>query len=224
MPAIPPPSLPETRQRLLQAAVVAFGRRDYDGVSARQIVEAAQANISAISYHFGGKHGLYLAAVEYLAERLHAEMAEHHAGVAQALECADKEACADRLCDFIGAFAEVMLTGELCESAPGIIFREQHQPTDAYEILYRKLLQPIHTTLTGLVACHRGEVKVTRASVLLAHALLGQAVIFRIGRTTLLKRLGKSAYSRADIAELKHRLSSYCRCLLETPQDPKDTP
>jgi AcrR family transcriptional regulator len=224
MPASTPPFMPETRQRLLQAAIVAFGQRDYDGVSARQIVETAQANISAISYHFGGKHGLYLATVEYLAERLHAEMAEHHARVAQALESADREACADRLCDFIGAFVEVMLAGGLGESAPGIIFREQHQPTDAYEVLYRKLLQPIHATLTGLVACYRGETKETRASLLLAHALLGQAVIFRIGRTTLLKRLGKSTYSRADITELKRRLSSYCRCLLKAPQDPKDSP
>jgi AcrR family transcriptional regulator len=209
----------ETRQRLLQAAVVAFGQRDYDGVSAREIVETAKVNLAAISYHFGGKHGLYLATVEYLADQLHTQLAEQRAKVEQVLESADRAACADRLCDFIGAFIEVLLTEDLGESAPGIIFREQHQPTDAYEILYRKLLQPMHTTLSRLVACYRGEAQESRSTLLLAHALLGQTVIFRIGRTTLLRRLGKSAYTREDIAELKRQLCSYCRCLLEAPKD-----
>ena len=58
-----------TRRRLLQAALRAFGRRDYDAVSTREIVEAAGANISAISYHLGGKQGLYLATAEFLAEK-----------------------------------------------------------------------------------------------------------------------------------------------------------
>ncbi len=207
----------ETRERLLQTAVIAFGQRDYDGVAIRQIVKAAGVNIAAVSYHFGGKRGLYLATVAYLAERLHAEMAEHHRRVTQALETADRTACADLLCEFTGLFIQVMLSDELGESAPGIIFREQHQPTDAYEILYEKLLKPMHLTLTRLVACHREETTASRSSLLLAHALLGQCVIFRIGRTTLLRRLEQTEYTPDDIVELKRRLSSYCRCLLQAP-------
>jgi hypothetical protein len=46
---------------------------------------------------------------------------------------------------------------------------------------------------------------------------LGQVVIFRLGRTTLLKRLGKTAYSRSDIEQMKRQLDSNCRCLLDAP-------
>jgi len=214
--------MPETRERLLQAAVVAFGRRDYDGVGTREIVEAAEANIAAISYHFGGKHGLYLATVEYLAQRLHGQIAGRLADIHQAIDRVDPTSCADLLCDFLGDFLEVLLNGDLGESAPGIIFREQHQPTDAYEILYHKLLQPMHETLTCLIACHRSVKQDDRSAMLLAHALLGQTVIFRIGRTTLLKRLGKPAYTRSDIEQLKRHLNGYCRCLLEAPQNIQD--
>jgi AcrR family transcriptional regulator len=209
--------MPDTRERLLQAAVVAFGQRDYDGVSTREIVEAAGANISAISYHFGGKRGLYLAAVEYLAEQLHSQIAEQLLRIHQAISDADSQACADLLCGLLSTFLEVLLKGELGESAPGIIFREQHQPTEAYEILYQRLLQPMHTTLTELVACYRGEPDDNRSMMLLAHTLLGQVVIFRLGRTTLLKRLGKTAYSRSDIEQMKRQLDSNCRCLLDAP-------
>jgi AcrR family transcriptional regulator len=215
-------SVNETRERLLRTAILAFGQRDYDGVGTREIVQAAGVNIAAISYHFGGKQGLYLATVEYLAEQLYQQLSDHQIQVAQAIEAQDKPACADQLCDFLGTFLELLLSSDLGESAPGIIFREMHQPSDAYEILYQKLLQPIHTTLTRLVSCYRGEKQQSQSAIFLAHALLGQTVIFRISRTTLLKRLGKSTYSCSDIVRLKQQLSSYYRCLLNAPYDPKD--
>lgn len=211
-------SLPETRERLLQVAVVAFGRRDYDGVSIREIVAAAGVNISAISYHFGGKRGLYLATVEYLAEQLHRQMADLLAAINRAIRNKDRPACADLLCEFLNGFIDHLLDDDLGESAPGVFFREQQQPTEAYEILYRKLLQPMHETIAGLVACYRDVKRDNRSAMLLAHALLGQTVIFRIGRTTLLKRLGKNAYSPADITRLKRELNTYCRCLLDATQ------
>jgi TetR/AcrR family transcriptional regulator, regulator of cefoperazone and chloramphenicol sensitivity len=212
-----PSSNPETRERLLQAAVSAFGERDYDSVSTREIVEAAAANISAISYHFGGKRGLYLATADYLAQRLHEQMAVNLQTIHQATEDAEPAVCADLLCDFLSGFLEVLLQGDLGASAPGIIFREQHRPTDAYEILYQKLLQPMHETLTALVAAYRGETPESPSAILLAHTLLGQTVIFRIGRTTLLKRLHKPAYTRSDIEQMKRHLSHHCRWLLDAP-------
>ena len=212
----------ETRERLLQTAVIAFGKKDYDGVAIRQIVEQADANIAAVSYHFGGKRGLYLATVEYLAEQLHTQLAEQRKRIGETLENGNGNECADRLCELTGSFIDVLLGGELGESAPGIIFREQAQPTEAYEILYRELLQPMHVTLSSLIACHRGEATVSRSSIMLAHAIMGQCVIFRIGRTTLLRRLDQTHYTRTDIDSLKRQLDSYCRCLLEAPVNPED--
>ena len=77
MPSAAPPDSPgDTRQRLLQAALKAFGQHDYEAVSTRQIVEAAGANIAAISYHFGGKRALYLATAEYLADAMYQGLRE----------------------------------------------------------------------------------------------------------------------------------------------------
>jgi AcrR family transcriptional regulator len=217
-------SVIETRERLLQTAVVAFGRRDYDGVSTREIVEAAEANISAISYHFGGKRGLYLATVEYLAEQLHGELSGRLAAAAQVIDHGDPAACTDMLCSFMGDYLDLLLSNKLGESAHGILFREHNQPTDAYEILYRKLLQPLHTTLARLVSCCRGQSRCcsgksreSRSAILFAHALLGQTIFFSLARTTLLKRLDKPAYNSSDIEQLKRELNGYCRCMLDAP-------
>ncbi len=48
-----------TRFCLIQAASKLFSSLGYDKVSTRDLAQVAQVNISMISYHFGGKEGLY---------------------------------------------------------------------------------------------------------------------------------------------------------------------
>jgi AcrR family transcriptional regulator len=52
-----------TRQRLLLVATRLFARDGYSGTTTRAIVQAAAANVGAISYYFGNKQGLYQAVV-----------------------------------------------------------------------------------------------------------------------------------------------------------------
>ena len=49
----------KTRERLLAAAERMFAERGFEGVSVREIVAAADANLGAVTYHFGGKDGLF---------------------------------------------------------------------------------------------------------------------------------------------------------------------
>lgn len=48
-----------TRRDLVEAATRVFAAHGYERGSVREIAAAAQANVAAISYHFGGKAGLY---------------------------------------------------------------------------------------------------------------------------------------------------------------------
>src|SRR5690606_2800872 len=56
----------DTRSIILQAAIDLFVDNNYDGVSIRQIAQRANCNMSAISYHFGGKEKLYEACFDSL--------------------------------------------------------------------------------------------------------------------------------------------------------------
>ncbi|HJV36470.1 TetR/AcrR family transcriptional regulator [Geomonas sp.] len=47
------------RAQLIAAATPLFARRGVNGVSTRELARAAGVNSSMISYHFGGKEGLY---------------------------------------------------------------------------------------------------------------------------------------------------------------------
>jgi AcrR family transcriptional regulator len=53
-----------TRARLLEAALDRLAERGEDGVSLREITNAAEANVAAVSYHFGSLGALCDAAIE----------------------------------------------------------------------------------------------------------------------------------------------------------------
>ncbi len=64
---------PDTRERIFLAAERLFAERGFDGVSVRDIVEAASANLAAISYHFGSKSELLLEIFRTRAKELNRE-------------------------------------------------------------------------------------------------------------------------------------------------------
>lgn len=60
-----PKSQEDTKTLLLVAAKKIFAKKGYDGTSIKDLVtEAGGVNVSSISYHFGGKEGLYRACLE----------------------------------------------------------------------------------------------------------------------------------------------------------------
>jgi AcrR family transcriptional regulator len=58
-----------TQARLLEAALTMISERGEDGVTLRELTDAAGANVAAVSYHFGSLQRLCDAAVEHALER-----------------------------------------------------------------------------------------------------------------------------------------------------------
>src|SRR5215207_8395067 len=58
-----------TRTRLVDAALDLLAERGEDGVKLRELTHAADANVAAVSYHFGSLKALCEASVEYALER-----------------------------------------------------------------------------------------------------------------------------------------------------------
>ena len=58
-----------TRTRLMDAALDLLAERGEAGVNLRDLTDAAQANVAAVSYHFGSLQSLRDAAIEYALER-----------------------------------------------------------------------------------------------------------------------------------------------------------
>src|SRR6266436_2607532 len=58
-----------TRARLMDAALDLLAERGEEGVTLRELTNAADANVAAVSYHFGSLKSLCDAAIEHALER-----------------------------------------------------------------------------------------------------------------------------------------------------------
>jgi AcrR family transcriptional regulator len=66
----------ETRQRIIDAAEKLFARRGIEGVSIRDITQAAGVNLAAINYHFGTKSALAAEVFKHCIDPLNARRLE----------------------------------------------------------------------------------------------------------------------------------------------------
>lgn len=58
--------LSDTRSRLMESALLLFAERNFEGVGIREIAAKAGVNSALVQYHFGGKEGLYMAAMRWV--------------------------------------------------------------------------------------------------------------------------------------------------------------
>ncbi|MBO9576526.1 MAG: CerR family C-terminal domain-containing protein [Sphingobium sp.] len=170
---------PALALRLLDAAVIEFGRSGFEGASTRDIAAASGTTMSSITYHFGGKQGLYVACADHIADQISAIHAERM-GAIRANPPQTVEQATAALLGLLENFARVMLAPQ-SEAWSQFITREQQRPTEAFERLYARIMQPMLETAVGLVAITRPSLdEMARRNLVLN--VVGMALILRLGR------------------------------------------
>ena len=177
----------ETRAQLIEAALDVFGRLGFEGASTREIAKAANANLAAIVYHFGGKEALHLAVAEHVAASILAKVGPTLASVADPAAAASPEAARAALRKLVDTIIDVLLGAAEAERWARFIVREQLQPTAAFEVIYR-FMGGAAATATRLVATVLGrpEDETIRLRVF---TILGQLLVFRVAQTLVLRRM-----------------------------------
>lgn len=97
----------KTYTRLIETGIKLFGQHGFDTVSVRDIVKDSGANLSAVSYHFGGKEELYKAVIEYLTTDLRTSLATLDAAAFSSLDLPEMKI---RLREIIIAFSNMFNT------------------------------------------------------------------------------------------------------------------
>jgi AcrR family transcriptional regulator len=196
---------------LLQTAVEQFGRLGFEGASTRDIARASGTAMSSITYHFGGKEGLYLAAADHIAESI-AVFQMPVLKAALETGTASPEAAREAILKILDNMAMMMLAPQ-SEDWSRFIIREQQAPTEAFERLYRGIMVHVVDAMMTLMRLVRPDLDDTnlRATGIL---MFGQAMVLRAGRATILRAMGVDAID-ADLATLlRARLRANLLCIL----------
>ena len=179
----------DARQRLIEAALRVFGEHGFTGASTRAIAAAAGANIAAIPYYFGGKEGLYMAVAGHIADQITGRIGPIFAA-GQAGSGATPEEARERLLGIADGFITLMIGSEESALWARIIVREQFDPTEAFDILYERIMGPYYAAIGGLLGAIFREPAESDEVKLRVFALIGQALIFRIARAAINRRMG----------------------------------
>jgi AcrR family transcriptional regulator len=186
----------DTKQRLLMAAIDVFGRHGFEAASTRMLTEAAGSNLQSIPYYFGSKEGLYVAVAEHIAERVQDRVMPVAAVIRESLQKAAStpgkklkpEQARQHLRDLMGTMARVFLHDESAPWARYII-REQMEPTAAFDHLYERILAPMLELVRTLLGSALGKDPNSEQIRLRAMSTMGQLIVLRAARATLMRQL-----------------------------------
>ena len=167
--------------------------------------------MSSITYHYGGKKGLYLAAADHIAQSLN----EHMGPILASARERANASCPDTveaLLMILDGLAMMMLS-PASEPWARFIIREQQQPTEAFERLYLGAMRDVTETLVVLVKGalpHLDDFDARATSIF----LLGHALTLRAGRAVVHRVLGHETLDDDICQQLRKRLRSHALSIL----------
>jgi AcrR family transcriptional regulator len=208
----PSPSPPETRERLLLAAVDVFGRNGFAETSTRMLAAAAGVNLQAIPYHFGSKEQLYLAVASHIADRMLERVApsRDRARALIAKAPLSKDDAQALLNELLEALASLLLE-DASEPIARFIVREQMEPTAAFDHLYEHVMAPQLEIARKLVATLLGADPRSHRVRLRTVGLLGSVVFLRTGHTLVKRQLGWSEVGAREMSAVRAQIQECVR-------------
>lgn len=211
-----------TREKLLDAAIEAFARDGFNGVSLKALSQASGVNAALVSYHFGNKEGLYLAAFDHIAVQLRVRLHPRIAKISQELEglagsgrkMPRKQAFA-HLLEMLGDMLEVMCAPESASWAQ-LITKEQQSPGPAFEGVYQGVMGKVLNLAERLaqMACAPSRQPLDRT---LMPMLLGQILVFRVSRAGVIRYMNWSEIGDREIKAIRDQFARNLSVILGVP-------
>ena len=183
-----------THTSLLETAISEFGAKGIEGASTREIAAKAGTAMSSITYHFGGKEGLYVAAAKHIAVGM--SMVVEGLDIDGAIAGRDPAEARQLIEQLLQRFVE-----KVSRSANEALFivREQMNPTEAFDYIYDGPMGKMWRKLTELV-CIVTNSEDLRQCRIIAMTLIGQAIAIRASRASFERLLG-ATLADADVLD-----------------------
>lgn len=209
----------ETRARIIEAAVVVFGERGYDGASTRDIANAAGVNAPAIQYYFDGKEGVYLECVEHLIKLLWRKMAPTVEAAESALaeDGANDQGLIEASLGILGAVVSTIQDSP--QTTAWRAFLDRHQaglcPESATMAFEERFKVRIANLIRLLIARLAGLAVDDERTVIHSMALFTQGLAFRVQKPKLLSALNWTEVNQKEMELVREVVLMQARFTLE---------
>ena len=189
-----------TRRALVSAATVVFAERGYEAASVRDITGKAKVNQGAITYHFGGKSGLYLEVLRAVRESMSAQPL-------LSLATLDTYPTEEALRRFVLQTLMPLAESARFKRSLRIFAWEQLKPTAIRQKLSRE--EPFPTVMLAQAVVRRFMPAANDRRIAIAAAwLMGQTITFIRDAEWLAAPPFGLRFDRAGLQELAERLTA----------------
>lgn len=171
-----------TRQSLLTVSAAQFAKDGLIGTSVRELAELADVNVAAISYHFGGKEGLYQATLQYVMRREGSFWTFARERQEVAAQMGTRGAAEEALRQHILEFVQLLFEQEVAFT---LMLREMMEPTEAMQQIVAELIGPNNTILRALVGQMQPSLQNTKRLDAFCRNIIGQCVHLRVARSLI---------------------------------------
>jgi TetR/AcrR family transcriptional regulator, regulator of cefoperazone and chloramphenicol sensitivity len=183
-----------SRARLLQAGLRLFAQQGFSKTSTRELAEAAQVNVAAISYYFGDKAGLYRATFLSTPDDDLARYSDPALTLAQALR------------GFYEGFLEPLKHGDTARLCMKLHVREMLEPTGLWAQEIEHSIKPMHDQLLQVLCQHLGVAEADADVQRLAVCLAGLGVHLHVSHDVIDQLAPGLGDSTAALAQWADRL------------------
>lgn len=185
----------ETRATLLRTGAELFARNGYNGVSMRTLAAEAGVNLATVSYHFGGKAGLYEAIIQEITkvrDEIFPPTEAVKARLAAAGETPEERA------GVVDWFMSALIDGLLVRTdylwGVVIISRELVHPTEIFSKMETGFFNPNMESLSALVRGTAAHCRDETDAVITGHLIVSVVIKLLESHALICKRLGWDSY------------------------------
>lgn len=141
----------DSKSKLLLSAFEEFAKNGFWGASTRDIAAKANINISSILYYFGGKKGIYTAALKKIVDTVNTMTEEQTKQYQKVIDKQDPAAARKLLKKMTERFLTILCSQEISANIKKVFLSEYSSPTAEFNILYDELIRPVHDRMANLL-------------------------------------------------------------------------
>lgn len=175
----------DSKTQLLCSAFCEFAKNGFWGATTRDIAKRAGINISSILYYFGGKKGIYAAALENIVEAVREETAEISKEYDVVVRSKNSAEARELLKKFTKVFLYLVCGEKLSQDMKTVFLSEYSRPSEDFSILYEGLILPFYKKMAKLLELASDRKIATRDTYLYMFPFFAQIFVFSSRQDTI---------------------------------------
>lgn len=205
-----------SKAKLLYSAYEEFAKNGFFGATTRDIASKANINISSILYYFGGKKGIYAAALENIVAIVKEQTADVRAKYDEVNLSKDSRAAQELIKELTGKFLRLLCGENISDDMKTVFFSEYSRPTEEFGILYDGLILPYHNMMANLLhLASEGKISI-KDGCLYTFPLFSQMFVFASRKETICGFMEWEKYGGEEIEKLLNYMLNQIDFLIDS--------